>query len=147
MTTFQKRFVHALSAFALLYILAAVSPAFADGSVSALGMGAGAKNPTEFERYKTVVKQYNASGERFRIDSECRSACTMFLSIRNVCVVPGANLAFHAGGAPDKTQQMISTYNAALRQYLKANGAMETRAFHTVSGREIISRFGYRACP
>ena len=144
MTT-GKRFAHALSVFA--FLCCAVPFAHADGSVSALGMGAGAKGPIEFARFGTVLKQYNASGERFRIDSHCQSACTMFLAIRNVCVVPSATLGFHAGKNPDATQQMNSTYNAALRAYLKANGAMASRDFHFISGREIISRFGYRACP
>jgi hypothetical protein len=77
----------------------------------------------------------------------------MFLSIRNVCVTPGATLLFHAGGNrqtgtinPSTTHQMLSTYNAALRRYLTANHFMDTLEFHSISGSEIISRFGYRAC-
>jgi len=110
-------------------------------------------NPAAFAHFQSVVAQYNASGERFRIDSHCQSACTMFLSIRNVCVAPGATLLFHAGGSmrkgivnPATTQQMLSTYNAALRQYVTANHFMDTLAFHSISGSEIIRRFGYRAC-
>ena len=57
-------------------------PAYADGSVSSLRMGYGARNPAEFAQFQSVIQQYNASGERFRIDSHCQSACTMFLSIR-----------------------------------------------------------------
>jgi hypothetical protein len=56
----------------------------ADGSVSSLGMGYGAPNAYAFAQFQSVIQQYNASGERFRIDSHCQSACTMFLSIRNV---------------------------------------------------------------
>ena len=147
MTSFLKSGA-AFGAFLFLcsFAAGAVSPAYAEGSVSSLGMGAGAKNATEFFRYQAVVKHYNGSGERFRIDSECRSACMMFLAIRNVCVSPGASLAFHAGNSPERTQQMMSTYNAALRKHLTANGAMETKNFHTISGRDIISRFGYKAC-
>ena len=85
-------------------------------------MGYGARNPAAFAQFLSVIQQYNASGERFRIDSHCQSACTMFLSIRNVCVTPGATLLFHAGGSmqkgiisPSATQQMLSTYNAALQ--------------------------------
>ncbi|WP_424630321.1 hypothetical protein [Bradyrhizobium sp. SYSU BS000235] len=76
----------------------------------------------------------------------------MFLSIRNVCVSPGATLLFHAGGnrqkgiSPGYTQQMLSTYNAALQQYVTANHFMDTFDFHSISGRDIIKRFGYRAC-
>ena len=126
--------------------------AYADGSVSSLRIGYGAIDAAAFARFLNVVQQYNASGERFRIDSHCQSACTMFLSIRNVCIRPGATLLFHAGGtrlagvSPGRTQQMLSTYNAALRQYVTDNHFMETLAFHPISGRDIIRRFGYPAC-
>ncbi len=127
--------------------------AYADGSVSSLGMGYGARDQAEFGRFLAVIQQYNASGERFRIDAHCQSACTMFLSIRNVCIAPGATLLFHAGGSmrkgiinPSTTQQMLSTYNAALRRYVTENHFMDTFAFHPISGSEIIKRFGYRAC-
>ena len=127
--------------------------AHADGSVSSSGMGYGAPSLAAFEQFLSVIRQYNASGDRFRIDSHCQSACTMFLSIRNVCVEPGATLLFHAGGNrqkgiinPSTTQKMLSTYKPALRQYLTANHFMDTLEFHSISGSEIISRFGYRAC-
>lgn len=126
--------------------------AHADGSVSSLRMGYGARNSFEFGQFQSVIAQYNASGERFRIDSHCQSACTMFLSIRNVCVSPGATLLFHAGGSaakgvsPGRTQQMLSTYNSALQQYVTANHFMDTLEFHAISGAEIIRRFGYPAC-
>jgi hypothetical protein len=131
----------------------AAQSAYADGSVSSLGMGYGARDASAFARFQNVIQQYNASGERFRIDSHCQSACTMFLSIRNVCVTPGATLLFHAGGnmqkgiiSPSTTQQMLSTYNGALRKYVSDNHFMDTFAFHPISGSEIIKRFGYPAC-
>jgi len=130
----------------------AAAPARADGSVSALGMGMGAK-PHQMPRFDAVVAQYNASGERFRIDSHCQSACTIFLSIKNVCVTPGATLLFHSGGDKDRgivdaasTQHMLNAYNAALRQYVTENHYMDTFAFHSISGADIISKFGYPAC-
>jgi hypothetical protein len=116
-------------------------------------MGMGAPSAYAFAQFQSVIQQYNASGERFRIDSHCQSACTMFLSIRNVCVTPGATLLFHAGGSmrtgvvsPGFTQAMLDTYNAALRQYVTDNHFMDTLAFHTISGRDIIRRFGYKGC-
>ena len=126
-------------------------PALADGSVSSLHMGYGARDAYEFGRFQQVIAQYNASGERFRIGSHCQSACTMFLSIRNVCVSPGATLLFHAGGSrgninPGSTQAMLSTYNAALQKYVTENHFMETLQFHPISGGDIIRRFGYPAC-
>jgi hypothetical protein len=44
-----------------------------------------------------IVRQYNESGEPFRIEDTCKSACTLFLGIRSVCVERGAKLMFHAG--------------------------------------------------
>ena len=150
-----RRSVRAWRVFAFLYVFCgfAAQSAYADGSVSSLRMGYGAPSAYVFGQFLAVIQQYNASGERFRIDSHCQSACTMFLSIRNVCVTPGATLLFHAGGSMQKgiisastTQQMLSTYNAALQQYITANHFMDTLAFHSISGGEIIKRFGYPAC-
>ena len=135
-----------------LALVAASAPARADGSVSALGMGMGAR-PGEMGRFDAVVAQYNASGERFRIDAHCQSACTVFLSIRNVCIAPNAALLFHASGNPRtgrmsawSTEHMLDAYNQKLRAYVTANHFMDTFAFHAISGREIISAFGYPAC-
>ena len=148
-----QRWVRALGALGFLFCGLAGQSAYADGSVSSLGMGYGARDQAAFGRFLAVIQQYNASGERFRIDSHCQSACTMFLSIRNVCVTPGATLLFHAGGSMQKgtinassTQQMLSTYNAALRQYVSDNHFMDTLAFHPIPGSQIIRRFGYPAC-
>jgi hypothetical protein len=149
------RWARALGTLAFLCAFCGLAgePAYADGSVSSLGMGYGAPNLAVFEQFVAVIRQYNASGERFRIDSHCQSACTMFLSIRHVCVTPDATLLFHAGGSrktgivnPATTQRMLSTYNAALRRYVTANHFMETLDFHSIPGSEIISRFGYPAC-
>jgi len=148
-----QRWVRALGALGFVFCGLAGQPAYADGSVSSLRMGYGAPDAAAFARFQNVIQQYNASGERFRIDSHCQSACTMFLSIRNVCVTPGATLLFHAGGSMQKgnislsrTQEMLSTYNAALRQYVTDNHFMDTFAFHPISGGEIVKRFGYPAC-
>lgn len=148
----SQRLIRALSALTFLYALGAGAPARADGSVSALGMGMGAR-PGEMPRFDAVVRQYNASGERFRIDSHCQSACTIFLSIRNVCITPNATLLFHAGGdmrmnrmSPASTQHMLAAYKPALRKYVTDNHFMDTFAFHSISGREMVARFGYSAC-
>ena len=137
---------------AAVVLLFPFQPARADGSVSSLGMGMGAR-PGEMGRFDAVVAQYNASGERFRIDGHCQSACTMFLSIRNVCITPNATLLFHAGGDRNKgrisewsTQHMLDAYNSGLRDYVTANHFMDTFTFHPISGRDMIARFGYPAC-
>jgi hypothetical protein len=137
---------------AFFIVLFASAQASADGSVSALRMGMGAR-PGEMGNFDAVVSQYNASGDRFRIDSHWESACTIFLSIRNVCITPGATLLFHAGGdrragriSAWATQHMLAAYNSALRQYVTENHFMDTFEFHAISGRDIVRRFGYPAC-
>ena len=113
-----QRLVRAWGALGFLYTLCGLAgqSAYADGSVSSLRMGYGAPSEYAFAQFLAVIQQYNASGERFRIDGHCQSACTMFLSIRNVCIAPGATLLFHAGGSmqkgiisPSTTQQMLNT--------------------------------------
>jgi hypothetical protein len=92
------------------------------------------------------VNRYRQSGEPFRISGHCQSACTMFLALRNACVEPSARLLFHAGKTPEGTRRMINSYNSRLRSYLIAGHVMESPEFHTISGQDIISKFGYRAC-
>ena len=123
------------------------SPAMATGSSAPYGMGG------QFSRFDPVVEQYSQSGELFRIEGHCQSACTLFLAIRNVCIEPGATLLFHAGHDrqhdvnASSTNHMLAAYNPALREYVTANHYMDTLAFHTISGRDMIGKFGYRACP
>jgi hypothetical protein len=122
------------------------APALAAGSSALYSRGG------KFARFDPVVWQYNQSGEQFRIEGRCNSACTMFLSIKNVCIVRSARLGFHA--AKDRqynisasgTAHMMNTYNAKLRAYLVEKHAMETRAFTTISGSDMITKFGYREC-
>jgi hypothetical protein len=129
----------------MLSLLTSV-PALAAGSSLPYGRGG------KFVLFDPVVSQYNQSGEQFRIEGQCRSACTMFLSIRNVCIVRSAQFGFHAGHdkyqniTASATAHMMNTYNAKLRAYLVANHAMETRAFFMISGRDMITKFGYREC-
>ena len=155
-----QRLMRALGGLTLFCAVGAMTSeqARADGSVSALrkpggqSMGMGAK-PGERPLFDAVVEKYNASGERFRIDGHCQSMCTIFLSIQNVCITPNAKLLFHSGGNrqtarmdPASTAHMLRAYNSALRQYVTENHFMDTFEFHSISGREMITRFGYRAC-
>jgi hypothetical protein len=120
--------------------------AMADGSSAGYGMGG------QFSRFDPVVKQYNQSGERFRIEGHCQSACTLFLAIRNVCIEPSASLHFHAGHDRNKnitagsTQHMLMAYNGKLRAFVTANHYMDTLDFHEISGADMIQKFGYKAC-
>ena len=98
-------------------------------------------------------RKYNQSGELFQIEGHCRSACTLFLAIRNVCIDRNATLLFQAGHNRQRemtnsaTSHMLGAYNAALREHVIAKHYMETLAFHAIFGREMIQKFGHRACP
>ena len=74
-----------LGGLALCHVMLAAAPAaLSDGSSKGYGQGG------RFSVYYPITEKYNKSGERFRIVGFCRSACTLFLSIRNVCVERGA---------------------------------------------------------
>jgi hypothetical protein len=104
--------------------------------------------------FRAVVDHYNSTGERFRINGECKSACTMFLGIRNVCVEPSARLYFHAGHAVGDRQHMLARptsamliqYNDALRSFVLSNGYMTKTEFSVITGSDLIKKFGYRSC-
>jgi len=44
------------------------------------------------------------------------------------------------------TSHLMSAYNGRLRAYLATNHVMDTHAFHTISGSDMIGKFGYREC-
>lgn len=130
-------------------VLACGSLALAEGSSRPYGNGGRIDAPS-------IIQRYNKSGELFRIEGHCQSSCTMLLAIRNVCVEPDAELAFHAALFPNERDQkpppqrqarMLNSYKPKLRQYLVSNHYVDTFEFHSISGREIIQKFGYRACP
>ena len=112
------------------------------------GYGAGGR----FATYDPIVAAHNKSGELFKIEGRCQSACTLFLGIRNVCIERRAVLAFHAGNdrsghiSATSTQHMLNAYKPKLRQYLVAGGYTQTQAFHAIPGSELIDQFGYKEC-
>jgi hypothetical protein len=130
---------------AIIFLLAS-DAAMAAGSSVGYGMGG-------FEGFDAKVTEYNRSGELFRIQGHCQSACTKFLGIRNVCVERSAKLLFHASHDRQRnisrywTDHTLSHYNATLRHHLVANHYVDTLEFHTIPGSEIIDKFGYRECP
>jgi hypothetical protein len=134
------------------YVLATIlllisSFAMAEGSSLPLGRGG------PHAEFDPVIALYNQSGERFRIEGVCKSSCPMLLGIRNVCVDRNASLQFH--GAHDNSGQiterlnnhLIMQFNGKLRTYLRSNHILDTLAFHTISGDDLIQKFGYRECP
>lgn len=137
-----------------LLLLFATSAMLLSATSAIAGNNSGYEMGGRYARFDPVVAQYNRSGELFRIEGHCQSSCTLFLAIRNVCIDPGATLLFHAahdpGGrnvSPRLTTHMLAAYNGRLRSYVTANHYMETLEFHSISGGDMIRKFGYRACP
>ena len=124
---------------------------FATPAIS--GTNAGYQMGGRYARFDPVVSQHNQSGELFRIEGHCQASCTLFLGIRNVCVDRNATLLFHAAHdrsrnvSPSLTSHMLGAYNARLRHYVAANHYMDTLEFHSISGSDMIKKFGYRECP
>jgi hypothetical protein len=134
-----------------LIALCAASPGPALAADSSLPYSEGGYVPD----FVKIVRQYNASGDSFRIEGVCKSACTLFLGIRNACVARDAQLMFHGGHdiaenrtGPDTraSRAALYRYNEGLRQYLLDGHYLDTDAYHTLSGSTLIDRFGYRQC-
>jgi hypothetical protein len=124
-----------------LFILL-ISTSAEAGSSTNYGMGG------NLGQFDAIIRQADQSGEQFRIEGHCQSACTMFLRIKNVCVDRDATLLFHAANnGPPFTNRMLNSYRPALRSYVSANHFMDTSELHSISGAEIIQKFGYRECP
>ena len=87
----KNSFVVVLFACALLVDAGRGSAAWAEGSSKSHGEGGYVPD------FLAILRQYNASGEPFRIEGTCKSACTMFLGIRNACLERNSTLIFHAG--------------------------------------------------
>jgi hypothetical protein len=97
--------------------------------------------------YQSQTAIYRASEREVRLH-ECRSACTMALSLPNVCVYPGSMLKFHVAydprnhqTNPQVSQQLFDSYPAAVRARL---GTL-TRNYKVLSGSELIE-LGIRDC-
>lgn len=107
--------------------------------------------------YKDVgglVSDYEALTERYRRENrevrlhECRSACTLALSLPNVCVYPDAKVKFHqAYNAINRevdlgvSSQLFASYPTAVQARL---GHL-TREYRVLTGTELIA-LGMRNC-
>jgi hypothetical protein len=140
-----------VAALPILIVVAVPTHVHAAPEGSSAGYGEGGYVPN----FVAIVRRYNARGEPFRIEGVCKSACTIFLGIRNVCVERTATLMFHAGHdiaenvtGPDTraSRAALYRYNDALRRYLLDGHHLDTDAFHSLPGSSIIDRFGYREC-
>jgi hypothetical protein len=97
--------------------------------------------------YEAQTEYYRETDREVRVH-ECHSACTMALSLPNVCVYPDSIFKFHqAYNLNDKqtdlgvSRQLFDSYPPAVRARL---GTL-TRKFKVLSGKELIA-LGVRDC-
>jgi hypothetical protein len=97
--------------------------------------------------YQNQTALYRASQREVRLH-ECRSACTLALSLPNVCVYPDSILKFHLAYDPrdhqpnaSVSQELFDSYPATVRARL---GTL-TRDYKILRGSELIS-LGIRDC-
>jgi hypothetical protein len=99
------------------------------------------------DKYLRQTAYYRSTGQELRLVN-CRSACTMALSLPNSCVYPHSVLKFHAAyDANTKaidygwTNRLMSMYPIRVQQRL---GSLE-RNYKTLRGSELI-KLGIRRC-
>lgn len=97
--------------------------------------------------YQAQTEIYRREGREVRLH-ECRSACTLALSLPNVCVYPDSLVKFHlAYNAIDRhtdagvSDELFRSYPAAVQQRL----GYLTRQYKVLTGNELIS-LGVRNC-
>lgn len=104
--------------------------------------------------YGGYVNEYAAQTEIYRRTNrevrihECHSACTMALSLPNVCVYPNSVFKFHQAYDPRNhvtnwgvSEELFNTYPIAVRERL---GTL-TKQFTVLRGSELI-QLGIRSC-
>ncbi len=97
--------------------------------------------------YQAQTAVYRVTGREVRLH-ECRSACTLALSLPNVCVYPDSVLKFHMAYDPRNHQpnlqiskELFDSYPAAVQARL---GTL-TREYRVLRGSELIE-LGVRNC-
>lgn len=99
------------------------------------------------DQYERQTAWYSMSNREVRLH-ECRSACTLALSLPNVCVYPDSQLKFHKAYNPETKEAndsvsdaMMAAYPPAVRERL----GVLTRNYKVLTGSELI-RLGVRDC-
>ena len=97
--------------------------------------------------YMAQTERYRAEGREVRLH-ECRSACTLALSLPNVCVYPSSLLKFHKAydqntriADESVSRLLFASYPGAVQARL---GGL-TREYHVLTGTELIG-LGVRNC-
>jgi len=101
------------------------------------------------------IAQLRASGRKVEVTGQCLSACTMYLSLPQVCLAPGAELGFHgpshygstlpAGEFEYWSRVMASHYREPIHSWFMKTARHETTRYHRLTGSQMIA-MGFPAC-
>ena len=97
--------------------------------------------------YRDRTEMYRAQNREVRLH-ECRSACTLALSLPNVCVYPDAQLKFHQAYNDITKETDLGISDELWRSYpqaVRARLGALTRKYQIIGGRELIA-MGIRDC-
>ena len=110
-------------------------------------------------QYLNRAADLNYHGRSYRIDGICLSACTIYLSVKNVCVTRRARIGFHSAfdgklwdeqrvyrQSPEGNRDMFNAYPPRLQQWVHRNNALAQRYFKYISGHYAIRYLGFREC-
>jgi hypothetical protein len=81
-------------------------------------------------RYALHAAKLRKSEEIVRIAGRCDSACTLYLSLKEICITPEASFGFHAPIAEDSEatriarQYMMRNYPGWVRAWINARGGL-----------------------
>lgn len=102
-----------------------------------------------------AIQLLRASGQRVELRGLCLSACTMYLSLPNVCVAPTAVFGFHGPSRNQKrlpqrefehwSEVMADNYREPLRSWYMSEARYTITGYHKISGADLIA-MGYPSC-
>ena len=101
----------------------------------------------DYASYLRQTDMYRASNREVRL-GECRSACTLALSLPRVCVYKSSILRFNQIFDQDSREIDVAATDALFRSYpvkVRAHLGYLTRKYKTLSGAKLIS-LGIRDC-
>jgi hypothetical protein len=101
------------------------------------------------------IRQLRAAGQRVELRGTCLSACTMYLSLPNVCVDRSATLGFHGPSRNGRnlpqhefehwSAVMADNYREPLRSWYLTEARYRTSGYYEIRGSELI-QMGYPQC-
>ena len=97
--------------------------------------------------YRERTELYRSQNREVRLH-ECRSACTLALSLPNVCVYPDSQLKFHQAYNDITKETDLGISDELWRSYpqaVRARLGTLTRQYQVIRGRELIA-MGLRDC-